>query len=95
VRLKSKIPWPRRSLAVRYLDDLLHWHLSEWEVGLPMVRQRLEDLTGTKIDDEQSTRALRRLLGERPPANRGPVTVMARPQETQLPVSANPEGRPA
>ncbi|WP_346619645.1 hypothetical protein [Blastococcus montanus] len=53
-----------RPRAVRYLDDLLQWHLVEWQAGLPIVRQRIGERIGSPVDDGQSALAFERLLIE-------------------------------
>ncbi len=64
VSLMDRLVGWGRPAAVRYLDDLLHWHLVEWSVALPIAREHLTDLLGVPIDDSQSASAFWRLLAE-------------------------------
>ncbi|MEU5882813.1 hypothetical protein [Spirillospora sp. NPDC047279] len=50
--------------ARRYLDGMIRWHVREWASGLPMVRERLEDLTGESMTDSDSLQAFEELTRE-------------------------------
>lgn len=83
VSLMDRTLWGGRPAAVRFLDDLVHWHVVEWQSGLPLVRATLEQLTGSPIDDAQSGAAFARLLREHgtPEPRRGSLGIVNQTRE--------------
>ena len=47
--------------ARRYLDDLIRWHVRNWALDLPVIKQVLTDELNSPVQDHDSSKAFGRL----------------------------------
>jgi hypothetical protein len=59
---KAGSPSARRSAAVRFLDDAIHWHVHVWAESIPVIRSKINEAllasNEQSIDDGDSLDAL-------------------------------------